>query len=352
LAIFYVLGIAIVFSALGLLSGLAGRQWGFLFQNTWFVIFITVIILAMAASMFGAFEITVPSFIMTRAGKGRRGFAGSFVMGLTAGVVIAPCAAGIVMGLVGIIAKLGLVIKGTLLFFAMVLGLGLPYLFLALFSGMMNKLPQAGMWMVWIRKLFGVLLVGVALYFLIPQAKQLHDQLGFYMGVLGIFGGILLGFLDQNQGYTRGFKVLRSVAGCVMIVVGIGMVNGALHDEDIRIDWTLYQSGILEKVAADDKPCLIDFYADWCIACRELDTRTFSNEDVAALAETFVMLRVDCTAPSPELRRVMKRFRVSGLPTIIFLDKEGEEVRDLRVVGFVEPDDMLKRMEKTLSPQP
>ena len=349
LAVYYVVGIAVVFSVLGLLSGLAGRQWGFLFQNPWFVILISVVILSMAASMFGAFEITVPSFIMTRAGRTRHGAVGSLVMGLTAGVLIAPCAAGIIIGLVGIIARLGLVVKGTLLFFAMGMGLGLPYLFLALFSGMMKKLPQAGMWMVWIRKFFGILLIGVALYFLIPQAKQVQDQTGFYLGVLGIFGGLLLGFLDHNPAYTRAFKILRSVVGCAIIVLGIGMVNGALHHEEERIDWTGYEKGIVERLKGQDKPLLIDFYADWCAACRELDTETFTDDAVAALTRQFIMVRVDCTAPSPALRDIMDRFRVTGLPTIVFLGKEGEELRSLRVVGFVEPDDMRARMEKALS---
>ena len=349
LAIYYVLGIAFVFSLLGLLSGLAGRQWGFLFQNPWFVIAISIIILSMAASMFGAFEITVPSFIMTRAGKARHGAMGSLVMGLTAGVVIAPCAAGIVIGLVGIIAKLGLVVKGTLLFFTMGMGLGLPYLFLALFSGMMNNLPQAGMWMVWIRKFFGILLIGVAFYFLIPQAKQVSDQTGFYFGVLGIFGGLLLGFLDHNPGYTKGFKIFRSVVGCGIIVLGMGLVNGALHYQEYQIDWISYDKGVIKELREKDTPLLIDFYADWCAACRELDAKTFTDEDVAALAQRFSMVRVDCTAPSPALRNIMERFRVSGLPTVVFLNKEGKELRNLRVIGFVEGDDMEERMKDTLS---
>jgi len=349
LALYYVLGIALVFSALGLLSGLAGQQWGFLFQNPWFVIGISIVILAMAASMFGAFEITVPSFIMTRAGKARHGAMGSLVMGLTAGIVIAPCAAGIVIGLVGLIAKLGLVVKGTLLFFAMGMGLGLPYLFLALFSGMITRLPKAGMWMIWIRKFFGILLVGVALYFLIPQAKQIQDQTGFYLGVLAIFGGLLLGFLDQDPGYTKAFKILRSVIGIIIVVLGIGMVNGALHSHEERVDWITYEEGILTDLREKNTPLLLDFYADWCSACKELDARTFSDEDVADLAKKFAMVRVDCTAPSPPLRKVMKEFNVSGLPTVVFVSTGGKELRDLRVTGFVEPDDMESRMRKALS---
>ena len=202
-ALVYVIGIAIVFSVLGLISGLAGKQWGFLFQNPWFVMTVTVIILAMAASMFGAFEIRVPSALMNKFGHSREGVIGALIMGLTVGVVIAPCAAGIIIGLVGLVAKLGIAIKGGILFFIMGLGLGLPYLLLASFSGLLNQLPQSGVWLVWVKKIFGVLLVGVALYFFLPQAEHIPDMQGFFFGLLAIFGGLLLGFLDHSTEHTN-----------------------------------------------------------------------------------------------------------------------------------------------------
>ncbi len=349
LAFCYIIGIAIVFSALGLISGLAGKQWGFLFQNPWFVIFISIIMLSMAASMFGAFEITVPSFLMTHAGKARQGAIGSFVMGLTAGVIIAPCAAGIVIGLVGIIAKMGLAGKGAILFFAMGMGLGLPYLFLAVFSGLMNRLPQTGMWMVWIRKLFGILLIGVALYFLIPQGKQLDNQQGFYLGVLGIFGGLLLGFLGHNHDYSKAFRILRAILGCILIIAGITLVNSALHYKEERIDWISYKYKSIDQLRNGKTPVLIDFYADWCNACRELDHKTFSDNDVVKTSERFTMVRVNCTSPSPTHKRILNKFKVSGLPTIIFIGPSGAELGNLRVVGFVKSNEMLQKMERTLS---
>jgi thiol:disulfide interchange protein DsbD len=215
---------------------------------------------------------------------------------------------------------------------------------------MITRLPKAGMWMIWIRKFFGILLVGVALYFLIPQAKQIQDQTGFYLGVLAMFGGLLLGFLDQDPGYTKAFKILRSVMGVSIIVLGVGMVNGALHSHEERVDWITYEEGILTDLREKNTPLLLDFYADWCTACKELDARTFSDDDVADLAKKFAMVRVDCTAPSPPLRKVMKEFNVSGLPTVVFVSTGGKELRDLRVTGFVEPDDMESRMRKALSP--
>lgn len=346
LALYYVLGIALIFSVLGLISGLAGKQWGFLFQHPWFVIIIVIIILSMAASMFGAFEITVPSSLMTKFGKSRQGAIGSFIMGLTVGVVIAPCAAGIIIGLVGVVAKLGIVAKGTLLFFVMGLGLGLPYLFLATFSGLLNRLPKSGMWMVWVRKLFGFLLIGVALYFLVPQAKQLHNQQGFYLGILGIFGGLLLGFLEHGEGYTRGFKIIRGFFGVLLILSGVLLVNAAIRPEPQEIDWVYYKDQSIEQIQKENRPVLIDFYADWCAACKELDRKTFADKRVVEKSREFIMARVDCTSPDNNCTSLTEKFKVSGLPTIVFISAGGEQLHNLRAVGFLGPDEMIRRMEK------
>ena len=348
LALSYVVGIALIFSALGLISALVGKQWGFLFQNPWFVIVITIIILSMAASMFGAFEITVPSFLMTPLGRSRQGVLGSLLMGLTVGVVIAPCAAGILIGLVGLVAKLGIVAKGTLLFFVMGLGLGLPYLFLAMFSGLLNRLPKSGMWMVWIRKLFGLLLIGVAIYFLLPQAKQIDDQQGFYLGVLCVFGGLLLGFLEHGEGYTRSFKIIRGIFGILLILLGALLVNAAIQPEPSPIDWVYYRDQSIEQLKEKNRPVLIDFYADWCAACKELDRRTFRNKKVVKKAIEFVMLRVDCTSPDNKCTALTEKFGVSGLPTVVFMNSKGEEIHGLRGVGFLGPAEMLRKMEKAL----
>jgi len=346
MALLYVIGIAVIFALLGLISGLAGKQWGFLFQNPWFVVIITTIILAMAASMFGAFEITVPVWIMNSLGKTREGSVGAFIMGLTVGVVIAPCAAGIIIGLVGLVAKLGIVTKGTLLFFIMGLGLGLPYLILATFSGLLTKIPQSGMWMVWVRKLFGVLLIGVALYFFLPQVKHVHDQLGFFFGLLAIFGGLLLGFLDHAPGYTRMFKIGRGIFGILLILYGIFLTNDAIHSKPSAINWVHYQNETMVELTNERKPIFIDFYTDWCAPCKQMDRETFSNEQVVEKAKQFVMVKVDCTVPTSEIRAFMTQFEVTGFPTLVFIDKSSDELNDLREIGFVGAANFLQLMDR------
>ena len=348
-ALMYLLGIAISFSLLGLVSGRAGKQWGFLFASPWFVVAIAVIILSMSASLFGAFEITVPSSLLTKLGATRQGVVGALIMGLTVGVVIAPCAAGIIIGLVGLVAKLGLVVKGTLLFFVMGLGLGLPYLILATFSGLLSKLPQSGMWMVWVRKLFGIMLIGVALYFLMPQLERLHDKLGFLLGLLTLFGGLLLGFLDHAPGYTRGFKIGRAIFGVILILMGINWIHDSLQAKESQIDWIHYSGQPIEDFTEKEKPTFIDFYADWCAPCKQLDRETFSDEAVAELSGQFNMIKVDCTAPDQATLQLMKKFQVTGMPTLVFLDKEGNPRPDMREIGFIGPEIFIGKMQKLLN---
>ncbi|MBN2356689.1 thioredoxin fold domain-containing protein, partial [candidate division KSB1 bacterium] len=347
-ALFYLTGIAISFALLGIVSAMAGKQWGFLFQSPWFVVVIASIILLMAASMFGAFEITVPSALLTKLGRSREGIIGALIMGLTVGVIIAPCAAGIIIGLVGLVAKLGLVFKGGLLFFVMGLGLGLPYLLLATFSGLLNRLPQSGMWMVWVKKVFGFLLIAVALYFIIPQIERIYNKLHFLLGILGIVGGLLLGFLDHSGEYSRGFKRFRWIVGILLVVSAAWLTHAAIQSKPTYLPWLHYSNQTVEEITALDKPIFIDFYADWCAPCKQLESETFSDARVVEAFSSFTLIKVDCTKPDATTRAFMERFQVSGLPTLVFLNDQGDEVKDLREIGFVGADKFLASLQTVL----
>jgi thiol:disulfide interchange protein DsbD len=346
-AFFYLIGIALSFALLGVLSGLAGKQWGFLFQSPWFVAVVVTIILLMAASMFGAFEISVPTGLLTRFGGAREGLAGALIMGLTVGVIIAPCAAGIIIGLVGLVAKLGLVAKGGVLFFAMGLGLGTPYLVLATFSGLLERLPQSGMWMLWVKKFFGFLLVGVALYFITPQVELIYDKLFFLLGLLGIVAGLLLGFIGHEE-QTRGFKWFRRVFGGLILLLSLHWLNGSINAKPSELPWIHYSGQSIEELTQAGKPVFVDFYADWCAPCKQLDRETFSDSRVKDQFASFTLLKVDCTKPDSKTRLLMERFSVSGMPTLLFLTPAGEEILELREIGFIPPEKFLASLQRAL----
>ena len=346
-ALFYQIGIAIAFAVLGLVSGLAGQQWGFLFQSPWFVVVIATIMLLMAASLFGSFEITVPSWLLTKVSQSKEGTIGAFLMGLTAGVVIAPCAAGIIIGLVGLIAKLGLVFKGTVLFFAMGLGLGVPYLILATFSGLLGKLPQSGGWMIWIKKIFAFMLIGVALYFVLPQLDRLVGKLGFLVGLTAVTAGLLLGFLEHGM-YSTAFNWVRKIIGIILVVLGIYWISGGINAKKSEINWVHYEDQTIEQLMQDGKPIFIDFYADWCAPCKQLDRVTFTDKDVTKTANDFTMLKVDCTTPDAATQAFMEKYKVTGMPTLIFISKSGNTIPELREIGFTPPDKFLQSMQTTL----
>jgi len=276
---------------------------------------------------------------------------GALIMGLTVGVVITPCAAGIIIGLVGLVAKLGIVFKGTVLFFVMGLGLGIPYLILANFSGLLNQLPHAGVWMVWVRKLFGVLLIGVAFYFFLPQAQHIADIQNFFFGLLAIFGGLLLGFLDHAPDYSKGFKIGRGVFGVIMILLGLYLTYRAIHSQPSSISWQHYRDEKVTELLQSHQPVFIDFYADWCAPCKELDRKTFSDPRVVNQSAQFLMVKVDCTAPNRTVQNFMNKFHVSGMPTLLFLTRSGMEISELREIGFIDADAFLRHMATALASQ-
>ena len=353
------IGIALVFAVLGLVSGLAGKQWGFLFQNPWFIIIIALIIFSMAASMFGAFEITVPSSLMNKMGGSRKGLLGALVMGLTVGVVIAPCAAGLIIGLVGLVAKMGIVVRGTMLFFIMGLGLGLPYLILASFSNLLTQMPRSGMWMVWIRKLFGVLLIGVGFYFILPQAERVVDQMSFYFGLISLFGGLLLGFLDKEAGYSRNFNIIRAIIGIFMIIAGVFWLNkgidsigqpAAVESREELIEFVHYTDEDIADLTAVGKPVFFDFYADWCAPCKKMNKTTFRDSTVVNLSQKFTMIKVDCTKPEGSVKPLMEKYNIVGMPTLIFLNPDGSERMDLRKVEYMGPEELFLKMQEMQIP--
>lgn len=338
LSIVYVLGIAITYSALGVASALSGALFGAWLQSTAVLIFFAILMVVLATSMFGLWDMTVPQFITARAG-GRAGYAGALVMGLLAGIVAAPCVGPFLASLLAFVAERGDPVLGFLLFFVLALGLGVPYLVLGFSASSANALPRSGEWLVTTKKALGFVLIGMAFYFLRPIVGDEIYKIG--IGATALVGGLWLIF---RAGETRQQKTIGIILGAALLAAGAWLAWPSQHDREV--EWEPYTSEALVGAAEAGQPVMIDFYADWCIPCKELDARTFVDPDVVDDSERFVRLKADLTrGDDPVAQGLIEQFSILGVPTIVFIDSSGQEASEARLIGFERPDRFLQRMQ-------
>lgn len=347
LAIFYVLGMSVTYSVLGTVAALSGQLFGAALQNPLVLGFIALILVVLATSMFGAFEIRVPQSLASVGGKSRQGIIGSLFMGLTVGIIAAPCIGPFVLSLLIFVGDIGNPFMGFLMFFTLSLGLGLPFLLLGTFSGLINKLPRSGAWMVWVRYIFGFVLIGVAIYFLAPlMSTTLYHWL---MAINAFAGAAFLGVVTWKKTDTRFFKIAKPVIGLLFLAVGIWMIFPRQTSGEALV-WKTYSQAKVEQALQNNQPVIIDFYADWCIPCKELDKYTFTDERVVSGAENFLLLKADLTQSEAEqVKMLKKKYNIRGVPTIVFINRNGTEVSDLRLLGYEPPEDFIQRMERVQS---
>ncbi len=341
----YVIGMAVTYSILGVVASLTGGFLGSALQNPIVLIFIALVLLGLALSMFGVYEIQVPQSLAMVGGKNRSGYIGTFFMGLTVGLIAAPCIGPFVLGLLTYVGELGDPFLGFLMFFILAMGLGTPFLFLGIFSGAATNLPRSGAWMVWVRVLFGFVLIGMAIYFLEPLFPE--KSVYFYLlALLAIVAGVYLGWIDKNTGKT-GFKIARNIVGVLFILIGIFIALPSDSQAEGGIEWTAYQPALLSEAQSQGKAVIIDFYADWCIPCKELDKFTFTDPGVIDATKGLVMLKADLTSfQSEETTALRDKFNIKGVPTIVFLSSSGQEIKSIRLTGYENADQFLERMKK------
>ena len=343
-AVFYVLGMSITYSILGVLASLTGSLLGSALQNPLVLIFIALVMTGLALSMFGLYEIRVPQSLAILGSKSRTGYLGTLFMGLTVGLIAAPCIGPFVLGLLTYVSEIGDPVLGFWMFFVLAMGLGIPFLILGIFSGAATRLPQSGAWMIWVRNIFGFILIGMAIYFLEPLFP---GDTFYYMtlAVLSIVAGIYVGWLDKNTG-TKAFRITRYLVGVLFILIGVYFLLPADTDRGNQIAWQGYTAAELEWAKESNKPVIIDFYADWCIPCKELDKFTFGDERVIQRSKQFVTIKADLTRfQSEETNNLRTKYRIKGVPTIVFLNKNGREIENLRLTGFEEVDQFIERMQ-------
>lgn len=335
LAIMFVLGIAIMFSSVGVAVALSGGLFGAAMQNPWVLSAVAAMMLVLAASSFGFFVIQPPQFMAQWAGAARPGYAGSFLMGLGMGVVAAPCIGPIVLGLLLMVERSGNPLFGFALFFTLAIGLGLPYIGLAMAAGSIRKLPRSGEWLAWVEQLFGFILVGLAIYFLDPVLPNhiMMRLLPYYAALAGIF----LGFFSPAGRNWRPFLVIRSGIG--IVAVGALIFTMIPRAKVMPVQFLPFDDAKLGSAAAQRKPVLVDFAADWCIPCREMDHSTFVDPGVVKETERFVRMRADLTAQDDKNAAIRSKFNIQGVPTTVLIDSNGK-IRHQKV-GYIGAKEML-----------
>jgi len=339
LAVLYVFGIALSFSAVGLAAALSGGVFGAALQNPAVIIGIATVMVVLALGSFGVYQFQPPAFLLRWAGTaGGGGSAGALFMGLTMGIVAAPCVGPIVLGLLVFVGSRQDPWLGFLLFFVLALGMGAPYLLLAMAAGSIQRLPRSGEWLLWTERLFGCILLAMAAHFsstLFPEPIK-----STLLPAVIVLSGVYLGFVERAGGRLRWFPYFKRAAGVCMLVLGIWIGQPAAQSE--AIVW----EGVDHWMSArhGDRPVLIDFVAEWCIPCREMDRTTYVDAEVLSEAERFRMVKADLTDENEETSKIVEEFAVRGVPTLILRSTAGEETH--RMVGYVGPDELLAAMRK------
>lgn len=362
----YVIGMAVTYSVLGVVAALTGGLLGAALQYPPVLIGIALVMVLLALSMFDVYELRMPSFLNRLAGGTRKGYAGTFLMGLTVGIVAAPCIGPFVFGLLTYVGNKGSAFLGFLLFFVLALGLGIPLLILGIFSGNMSRLPRSGDWMIWVRKVFGFILLAMAVFFL----KTLFPHPLIFplaLAMIMLLAGVYLAWISPVATTGNFFIWLRNIVGIVFFVVALisaitglqSYVESVVEKEvgaissgsELRgiggIQWRPFSEQLLDQASSEGKPVLIDFFADWCAPCKELDKHTFTAPEVIERSRQFVMVKVDLTeAGDKEVETLRERYHILGVPTLIFIQPDRNEMKNLRVIGFEPADAFLIKMEE------
>ncbi|MDO8580806.1 MAG: cytochrome c biogenesis protein CcdA [Candidatus Omnitrophota bacterium] len=347
-AFVYVLGMAVMYSSLGVFAAMTGALFGGILQNKWVVLTVAILMLGLALSMFGVFQFRVPPGLLQKLERLRKvRFFGLFFAGMFVGIFAAPCIGPPVLALLTSVADRGNPFLGFLSFFIFSLGLGFPYLILGTFSGLLKKIPKAGNWLIWVEHAFGVILLGFSFYYFVIAFNP--EFVKWVPPVTLILGGLYLGFIEKSGKEKSLFVRLKWVAGLVSLIFGLSIIASILTPKESLV-WDEYNPYKVAMAKEKKQPVVIDFYADWCITCHELENFVFTNPTVAKQLKKFVRLRVDATdMMAPSVQQVLEQYRVFGLPMIVFLDENGQEVEDARVAGYVPPEEFLKFLEMVLN---
>ena len=371
----YSLGMALVYTALGVGAGLAGEGLAGALQKPWVLLTFGALLFALALSMFDVYQLQLPSALQSRltASSGRQSggkIIGVFIMGALSALIVGPCVAGPLAGALLYISQTGNAATGGWALFSMATGMSVPLLLTGLSAG--SLLPRAGAWMNSVKKVFGLLLIAVAIWMIGPVLPVTAS-----MALWGTFAILCAAFLRTGEALPHGAGLGAYAAkalGVVMLLGGLfELVGAASSGTDVLQPLAHLRGGSavageqtaaregprftrirtvedLDKVlAGTSKPVMLDFYADWCVACKEMERMTFSERRVAAAMQDMQLIQVDVTANNADDKALMKRFQLFGPPGIILFDAHGKEVPQARVIGFMPAESFVRQLQRTAS---
>lgn len=363
LSLTYVQGICLVYSILGVASAFSGAIFGQFMSNPWVIGVIVAVFLLLGLFMAGLFQFNLPSSIQTKASQvGGKGFLGAFTMGMVAGVIAAPCTGPALAGVLTYVATTKSLLLGFLLLYTYSLGFGLLFIVLGTFSALIRKLPKSGEWMEVVKGVFAVVMFAAAWYFLknvlpVLNLEVLSRQTLIVAGPLLLVIGWMTGGLRINfHGASAGRAIRKTVtlviltAGLIFTLLGIIRPGpftaqaGAAHAGQPA--WSYDLEGTLALARSEGKPVMVDFYADWCAACIELDKFTYTDPAVLRELERFRMVKVDMTRPLPRDAQLKSTYGIVGLPVVAFYDRQGRLLANPRVTGFLEARQFLELLRQ------
>ena len=370
LSLSYVLGMAIAYAAAGIAAAFSGSLIAAALQNAWVLGSFALVFVVLALSMFGLYDLRLPGFLHHRLEDAHRRLQGGHVasvaaMGVLSAVIVSPCVAAPLAGALLYISQTRDVVLGGAALFAMALGMGVPLVAVGVSEGAL--LPKAGAWMSGVKGFFGALLLAVALWIVSPVLPAALRMIAWAALLIG--SGVFLRAIDPLPAAAAPWWRLWKAAGIALLVAGLALLVGALAgSRDLLrplaglagggapaaapLAWTRVASlgELEERLRSAGKPAMLDFYADWCVSCKEMEAYTFSDPRVRAALEAVLLVQADVTANNEAQRALLKRFALFGPPGIIFFDAQGREIKGLRVIGYQDAERFLNTLSVVTAP--
>ena len=358
LSLVYVLSMSVAYTIAGVIAGIFGANLQAALQNPYVLVVFALIFVALAFSMFGYFEIKLPQSIQTKVnkttdGKEKQGVVGIAIMGFLSALIVGPCVAPPLAGALVYIGQTGDAVLGGLALFVMSLGMGVPLLLIGLGAG--KFMPKPGGWMESITRIFGIVMLGVAIWLL---DRVLNSTIMMILWAL-LFLGTGLYLKIYVHILTKLISLVFLILGTVLL---IGSISGATNPlnplekftsskEAIKSDELVFQKiknikELEEAIKNSSKPVILDFWASWCVSCKELDNITFKDKEVISKLQGFTLLKVDVTKNSDEDKTLQKKFGIVGPPALIFWDDKKQEITTAKIVGYKNPKEFLEILNK------